>query len=279
MQFRLTASLVIYNSSPDVFVTAADSFLDGVGEGVLVISDNSDHPLVNPLLNHPRVRYIFNNANLGFGAAHNRAFNSVCTESDFHLILNPDINFGLEVLTHLLCVMQENSEIGALMPRINFPDGSLQRLCKLLPTPVDLILRRFIPIKSVQVAINRRYELHNLGQDKLVDVPSISGCFMMVRSNILRKIGGFDERYFMYLEDVDLVRRIGDEARVVYDPRVSVTHEYAKGSYRNKKLLHYHIVSAFRYFLKWGWCFDSARRIRNKAVILELANASNLIDC
>jgi GT2 family glycosyltransferase len=74
----------------------------------------------------------------------------------------------------------------------------------------------------------------------------------------------------MYLEDVDLVRRIGDVARVVYDPRVCVTHAYAKGSYRNKKLLAYHLSSAVRYFTKWGWCFDPIRRKRNALQISSL---------
>ncbi len=267
MGISISASLVLYNCPLDFFAPAVSSFLNGISDGILVISDNSEELSAHDLFVHPRVRYIFNNENLGFGAAHNRAIAAVASESDFHLILNPDIQFGLEVLPHLVAVMQITPGIGALMPRINYPDGSLQRLCKLLPTPVDLILRRFIPIKSVQTAINRRYELHDLPQDRLIDTPTISGCFLLVRTEILRKLGGFDQRYFMYLEDVDLVRRIGDVARVVYDPRVSVTHAYAKGSYRNKKLLTYHMASAIRYFTKWGWLFDSTRRKRNSAVL------------
>lgn len=266
---RLSGSLVLFHNDPNLYGQAIQSFLNGC-DGLLYIVDNSSMPLEHVLFCHPRVRYIFLDRNLGFGAAHNQAISLAGVESDLHLILNPDISFGIDVISHLLSVMQSTPEIGALMPRVNYPDGSLQRLCKLLPTPIDLILRRFIPIKSVQVEINHRYELHNLRQDKLVDVPTISGCFMMVRTNILRKIGGFDERYFMYLEDVDLVRRIGLTNRVVYDPRVSVTHEYAKGSYRNKKLLGYHMMSAFRYFTKWGWWFDSYRRYKNSTVILYL---------
>lgn len=267
MTIRLSASLVLYNCAPEIFVPAATSFLESVADGILVIVDNSETPLSHSLLEHPRVRYIFNNANLGFGAAHNRAIAAVGAEPNFHLILNPDISFEMEVIPHLVSVMQNTPEIGVIMPKINYPDGSLQRLCKMLPTPLDLILRRFIPIKSVQNQINRRYELHALPQDRLADVPTISGCFLLVRTVLLLELGGFDERYFMYLEDVDLVRRIGDVARVVYDPRVSVTHGYEKGSYRNKKLLAYHIVSAARYFSKWGWWFDAVRKKRNAAII------------
>ncbi|MFA5370969.1 MAG: glycosyltransferase family 2 protein [Sideroxydans sp.] len=267
MTICVSASLVLYNSNPNDFAPVVDSFLKGVADGILVISDNSETPITHTLFGHPRVRYIFNNANLGFGAAHNRAIVAVASESDFHLILNPDVQFGQEVLPHLVRVMQNDPEIGVIMPRIDYPDGTLQRLCKLLPTPADLILRRFIPLQSVQYRINRRYELHELPQDRLVEVPSISGCFLLVRSELLRSLSGFDERYFMYLEDVDLVRRIGDIAKVVYEPRVSVTHAYAKGSYRNKKLLAYHMASAVRYFTKWGWWFDSVRRKRNAAVL------------
>jgi GT2 family glycosyltransferase len=246
---------------------AVKSFLEGVDGGVLVISDNSEVQLTHTLLHHPNVRYIFNDNNIGFGAAHNKAIEVVGEMSDFHLIMNPDIIFGVDVIPHLISVMHANPDIGVIMPRVNYPDGSLQRLCKLLPTPVDLIFRRFIPIKLIQNFINHRYELHDLPQDRLVDVPTISGCFLIVRTELLRIYGGFDERYFMYLEDVDLVRRIGLTNRVVYDPRVSVTHEYAKGSYRNKKLLGYHMISAFRYFKKWGWWFDSHRRNKNATVI------------
>jgi len=262
----ISASLVLYENSPEVYSHAITSFLNGVNDGVLVISDNSKIPLVHPLFNHSRVIYIFNDANLGFGAAHNVAIAAIPKYSHFHLILNPDIRFDLDVIRHLVAVMESNAGIGALMPRINFPDGSLQRLCKLLPTPINLIFRRFIPIKSIQNKINTTYELYDLPQDKLIDVPMISGCFLLVRTDLLKNLRGFDERYFMYLEDVDLIRRIGDVAKVTYDPRVSVTHDYAKGSYRNLKLLGYHLTSAIRYFNRWGWLFDLDRKKRNESI-------------
>jgi GT2 family glycosyltransferase len=268
---KLSGSLVLFHNDPALYGRAIQSFLSGC-DGVLYVVDNSSEPLEHELFSHPRVRYMYPGRNLGFGAAHNLAISEKHLLSNYHLILNPDISFGPEVLPYLIDVMQELAGIGALMPRINYPDGSLQRLCKLLPTPVDLILRRFIPIKSVQSRINRRYELHALPQDRLAEVPSISGCFLLVRSELLLSLGGFDERYFMYLEDVDLVRRIGDVAKVVYEPRVSVTHSYAKGSYRNKKLLAYHMMSAVFYFAKWGWFWDPVRADRNKKTLNEIQN-------
>jgi GT2 family glycosyltransferase len=91
-----------------------------------------------------------------------------------------------------------------------------------------------------------------------------------VRTALLQQLGGFDERYFMYMEDVDLVRRIGDLARTVYMPSVHVVHAYAKGSYRNRKLLGYHLQSARKYFAKWGWTIDPIRSQRNRRILQQI---------
>lgn len=266
-KIKISASLVIYNTSPDAFAPAVKSYLSSIEDAQLVIFDNSEFPLSHEILEHPRVRYVFNNKNIGFGAAHNRSFNALATDSDFHLILNPDVHFGPEVIPRLLHVMHEHPSVGAIMPKVLYTDGTTQRLCKLLPTPFYLFARRFIKWNLILKYINHRYELFDLPDDRLFDVPSISGCFMFVRSVLYKKLGGFDERYFMYMEDVDLVRRLGDFSRIVYDPSVSIYHGYAKGSYKNKRLLRYHLLSALRYFNTWGWFCDPVRRLRNAEVL------------
>lgn len=263
---RITASLVLFHNDPALYTRAIMSFLNGC-DGTLYVVDNSLEPLQHELLQHDRVKYLFAGRNLGFGAAHNLALQQFAFDSDFHLLLNPDISFDSDVLVFLAKRMTEDMGIGALMPRIVYPNGKHQRLHKLLPSPIDLIFRRFIPIASLRERINKRYELHSLQQDRPSDIPSLSGCFLLMRTSVLKQIGGFDERYFMYLEDVDLVRRIGDVARTVYEPSVVVVHAYAKGSYRNKTLLGYHLRSALAYFNKWGWFYDPIRHRRNKAVL------------
>lgn len=271
---KLSASLVLYNNDPEQFGQAIQDFLDG-SDGCLVVIDNSPIRLCHPLFDHSRVQYEFTGENLGFGRAHNRALAIVNGGSQVHLLLNPDIAFAKQVLPHLLEYMDRNPDVGALMPRIEYPDGSLQRLCKLLPSPVDLMLRRFIPFAAIQLAINRRYELHDLRQDRPACVPSLSGCFLLVRTQILQDIGGFDERYFMYMEDVDLVRRIGDRWTTVYEPSVAVSHGYGKGSYRDRKLTNLHMKSALSYFFKWGWVLDGTRRRRNRAILRHVRDKSN----
>ena len=270
---KLSASLVLFHNDPAQFGLAMLSFLEGC-DGVLYVVDNSATPLQHELFSHPRVRYMHAGENLGFGKAHNRALALVADTSYAHLLLNPDVAFDSDVLPTLVRYLENAQEVGALMPRVEYPDGSLQRLCKLLPSPMDLIFRRFIPSQALKQRINQRYELHALPQDRPSCVPTLSGCFLLIRTKLLQQLGGFDERYFMYMEDVDLVRRVGGIAQTIYLPSVKVVHAYAKGSYRNKKLLRYHLKSAVSYFFKWGWLFDSARRQRNKAILNTLPSQS-----
>jgi len=99
--------------------------------------------------------------------------------------------------------------------------------------------------------------------DNEMEVPNLSGCFMFCRTACLEKIGGFDERFFLYLEDVDLTRRMSLEGKTLYYPRVNVFHNYAKQSYKSFRLLKMHMISAFRYFNKWGWFNDDYRKNQN----------------
>ena len=136
---------------------------------------------------------------------------------------------------------------------------------------MDLFGRRFIPIRKYQEKSADRYELHFTGYDKVMEVPSLSGCFMFMRVDVLMKVGGFDERFFMYAEDVDLCRRIGEISKTMFYPMVTVYHEYDKGSYKNRNLLKYHLCSVVKYFNKWGWVFDKKRVQRNRECLAVLS--------
>ena len=121
-----------------------------------------------------------------------------------------------------------------------------------------------MPFRGIQEKLDKKFELHDMGYNRTIEIPSLSGCFMFLRTDILRKVGMFDERYFMYAEDLDLCRRIGEVSKTMFYPNVSVYHEYEKGSYKNKKLLKYHICSIVKYFNKWGWIYDKKRKERNR---------------
>lgn len=212
----------------------------------------------------PKVHYLYVGANIGYGSGHNIALRHSIEENiAYHLVLNPDVNFDSSIIKRIFEFMNSSPETGSLMPKVYFKSGELQRLCKLLPTPFDLFCRRFTNGSSWTRKYIERYELGTFSHDRIANIPNLSGCFMFLRIDILKQVGIFDQRYFMYLEDVDLVRRIHRVSKTIFYPDVSITHGYAKGSYNNRKLLTYHLISALKYFNKWGWIFDSERRTIN----------------
>ncbi|HCX72087.1 MAG TPA: glycosyl transferase family 2 [Candidatus Cloacimonas sp.] len=268
----INASIVLYHNKKEQLIKAIHSFLNTNLKVKLFLVDNSSNDELKELVKlDDRIEYIFNNANLGYGKAHNIAIRKTIQDGvPYHLVLNPDVYFEHGVLEELYEYMEENKDIGNIMPKVLYPNGDIQYLCKLLPTPVDLIFRRFIPIKKWQEKRNERYELRGTGYDKIMNVPYLSGCFMFLRTLALQDIGMFDERFFMYLEDVDFNRRIYRKYKTIFYPEVEIFHEYTKGSYKSKKLLIEHIKSAIYYFNKWGWIFDRERKKANKLLLKEL---------
>ncbi len=211
------------------------------------------------------VTYLFPNENLGYGKAHNIAIKQILDQGDYHLVLNPDIIVNEAALKDMLAYLQANVNVGLLMPKVLYANGETQYLCKLFPTPFDLIMRRFIP-SFISGKLQKRldqYELKHKDYKQMMEVPNLSGCFMLLRVDVLNIVGLFDESFFMYLEDTDLSRRINMQFKTIYYPKVSIVHHYEKGSYKSFKLLKYHIVSAFRYFNKYGWFFDTVRTTVN----------------
>jgi GT2 family glycosyltransferase len=241
----------------------------------LYLIDNSRNDTLKELVNidNHRIEYIFNNKNLGYGKAHNIAIKkSIENGILYHLVLNPDVYFNDNILDELYIYMEKHKDVGNIIPLVKYPNEDIQYLCKLLPSPLDLIFRRFIPFKTLKNKKNDKYELKFTGYDKIMNVPSLSGCFMFLRSDVLKEIGLFDESFFMYLEDVDLNRRIHEKYKTIFYPKVQIYHEYAKDSYKKKKLLIYHIKSAINYFNKWGWIFDKKRFEFNDKIIKEYKN-------
>lgn len=266
---NITAAIVLYENDEVELAQAINSCLASSLISKLYLIDNSETAKLAHLKKDERIVYIHNSKNIGFGAAHNIAIHQ--TNSTYHLILNPDISFSSDVIEQLASFMEERLDIGTVMPKVLYNQGEIQRLCKLLPSPMNLFGRRFAGESKWGKTLDTSYELYDFTYDYVLDVPNLSGCFMFVRTILLKEIGGFDPRYFMYLEDVDLVRRIGQHARTVFYPFVSIYHGYQKGSYAHGKLMRIHIQSAIKYFNKWGWFIDSERRKLNKITLDRIA--------
>ncbi len=264
----LNASIVLYQHSPAeiqqlVLALRASSLVSEI-----YLIDNSETP--NKDFEQFPVTYIFNGKNLGYGAAHNIAIRKTIEQQiPYHLVVNPDIQIESKILSELLDFMEKNENVGHLMPKVLYPDGSLQYLCKLLPKPSDLLFRRFLPAGWTKKS-NDKFELRASGYDKIMDVPYLSGCFMLLRTQALKEVGLFDERFFMYPEDMDLTRRIHRKFRTVFYPNVSIIHHHEQGSYKNKKLLFIHLQNLVRYFNKYGWFFDPERKKINQETLRKI---------
>lgn len=269
---KINISIVLYHNKEEHLIKSVNSFLNTSMNVRLYLVDNSSNNDLKVLSEiDSRIEYIFNNANLGYGSAHNIAIRkSIDDNVPYHLVLNPDVYFEKGTLENIYEYMEQNKDVGNIMPKVLYPDGEIQYLCKLLPTPFDLIFRRFVPFKKWKEKRNKIYELRFTGYNKIMNVPYLSGCFMFLRVDVLKKVGLFDERFFMYMEDVDISRRINRVTKTVYYPEAQIYHKFEKGSYKSIKLLKYHIVSAIKYFNKWGWFFDKDRKNVNNETLNRL---------
>ncbi len=258
----VNASIVLFKSNFEEIEKLVQSLRKVELIDKIYLIDNS--PTQSANFNHLPAIYIYNNKNMGYGAAHNIAIRkSIEQNAEYHLVINPDIIIEPEVISKIAAFMNNNTNIGHLMPKIFYPDGQIQYLCKLIPTPFDLIFRRFLPAKWTEKR-KHSFEMRASGYNKIMNVPYLSGCFMFLRVNALKEVGLFDERFFMYPEDIDLTRRIHRKYQTVFYPEVSVIHNHAQDSYKNYRMLWIHISNMVKYFNKWGWIFDSERKKINK---------------
>lgn len=270
-----TASIVLYKNDKKILEEAIHSFLNSktTNNLKLFLVDNSPTDDLRYLQEKDqRIEYLHNPSNPGFGAAHNIAIQkSRNLHSKYHLVLNPDVYFGDEVIDHIIRFMDETPSIGNLMPKVLYPDGKIQHLAKLLPTPYDWIGRRFNPFRKMVEKRNEIFELRFTGYDRVMDVPYLSGCFMFLRMSALEKTGLFDEKIFMYGEETDLCRRLINKGfRTVFFADAVIYHHFEKGSHKSWRLTKIGIESAIYYFNKWGWFFDSERTKINKQTLKKL---------
>jgi GT2 family glycosyltransferase len=268
----LTVSFVLYRTAMDEVANAVLQVIDEPDLNVaLVIVDNSVPPLNLPEFDSSRVKVIATGSNLGYGRAHNIAMNELAGRAPFHIVMNTDVRYEPGTLVEMINFMRSYPGIGLAMPKVVYPDGSIQTLCRLLPTPFDLIGRRFLRWTAWGRLRERRYEMQDWTYDKVASFPFLSGCFMMINTDVLARTGGFDKRYFLYAEDLDLSRRLYKASGALFNPAVTVIHEYrGKQGVSLKRLLTL-TVNLGRYFNKWGWFIDRERAQINADTLAAIA--------
>jgi len=234
----------------------------------MVADNGSDDGSVECVSKHfPEVRVLRNTRNIGFASACNQA--AWAAKGEFLLFLNPDVQLDPGAVDRMIDVYRGRSDAGAVAGRMRFPDNSFQPTCRNFPTIGRLMFSR----GSVFSFFGRGGGDYTLGDfDEVTEVPAVAGTLLMIRRDLFLSLNGFDERYFMYMEDTDLclrLHRLGYKNYFV--PDAGGIHLWGRGS-RGGKLRRrwYHHVSVWKYFLKH---FPGAGSL----IILPLALMINLM--
>ena len=267
----LTASIVTFRPEPRLFGRALASLATAIvearrrgalGEARVYVIDNGPETargaLAPAMAAWPAqagaIELIAGHGNVGYGRGNNLALERA--GSDFHLVLNPDVELEPDALAESLAALAQHPEVGLVAPAAYGDDGRLQYLCKRYPSLWVLFLRGFAParLRGRFDAELAHYEMRDvIGEQFVSGVPLASGCFMLARTPLLRRVGGFDPRFFMYFEDYDLSLRLGRESRVAYVPQARIVHHGGEAARKGLRHVAWFVASAWRFFARHGW--------------------------
>ncbi len=248
----VSIGIVSFNSADDL-PAALDSLhaADGVSAMQITVADNgsTDDTLALLRERYPSVTTMELGKNRGFGAAHNEII--FRTVSDYHVILNPDIVVEPTTIARLASYLDEHPEAVLATPLILNTDGTVQAVPRVLPKRRYMFAGQLERFGGVFRRWRDEYTRRTETFAQPTPITFCTGCFMMVRTAALKEIGGFDDRFFMYMEDADLSRRLSAHGELVLVPDVAVTHRWEKASGKSLKFLKIHLRSMRLYFAKW----------------------------
>ena len=264
----VSVSIVIYRSEQQLLLQVIDALAAsleaaGVAAG-LVLVDNHDQQQgahIAALLDEragpkfSQVRVLAGHGNVGYGRGHNLAIAQ--SNAPLHLILNPDAILSADAMSEALQFLESHQDVVLLAPGVYGDDGKLQYLCRRYPTVFDLFLRGFAPsaVRARFALRLARYQMQDVinAHEVVFDPPIISGCFMLFRSSALKRVAGFDSRYFLYFEDYDLSLRAGALGRIAYVPDVRIVHLGGNAARKGLRHIKLFLSSATLFFRLHGW--------------------------
>ena len=220
----MAAVVVSYNTREHLRVCLASLAAAGVDR--IVVVDNGSTDGSQPVVEAAGAAWVPTGANLGYGRAANRgARHPAAAGARYLLVCNPDLELDAAAVTTLVAALDADGEIGAVGPRLVNPDGSLYPSARTFPDLVDAMGHGLFGLVAPRNRWTRRYRLLDWDHGQAADVDWISGACFLVRREAWDAVGGFDETYFMYMEDVDLCWRLGRAGwRIRYEPAAEVLH-------------------------------------------------------
>ncbi len=260
----VSVSVVLYRDyeTPLMMIESLEGNTAASLSKMIFVVDNSDlnddekllsarAVFIEKIKTYSDIVYIDVRDNLGFGKANNLALQRA--DSDYHVFINPDVVFIEDTLSILFKYMQRNPDIGMTIPRLIDENGNLQSAYRREVTVLDGLNRTLL--RGIMKKRTVKHSMMDMDYTKPFAVPFGQGSFLYGRTPLLKEIGGFDDRFFMYLEDADLCRRVNQKSKLMYVPYSTVIHKWEKGSHRNIHLMATHIRSYYAYFCKWGFKF------------------------
>jgi GT2 family glycosyltransferase len=218
--------------------------------------DDPSPSRVRLILNIPNLTYQYGE-NIGFGSANNRNFsNSISEELFLFVVVNPDISFEPFSLSPLLDWIISNPMVSCASPLILNPGGNIQHSAKHDPTLLSLLLGRVAFLK--RIALLNKYDRWHRNLDCnyascCIKSAYLSGCFLVIPSHFYLKVGGFSEKYFLHLEDADIVRKLTHYGVCTHNPIGSVSHLWARGSHSSLLQMLHLVYSFLIYSTAWGF--------------------------
>ncbi len=247
----ISVAVVTYNSENVIEEMLNTLLLSSVNieSSVYVIDNGSTDNTCNIIKDKFPQICLIEQENKGFGGGHNAVLDRLT--STYHAIINPDILLRENTLELLAQFMDDNPDVGLCTPLVLNPDGTHQEVPKREPKYRYLVSRELERFGGPFTKWRDEYTRRKEDLSVPTDVEFCTGCFMFIRTELFKKLGGFDERFFLYCEDADLTKRVLQEARVVYFPDAEAVHRWERGSSHNRKLFFMHVKSMQQYFRKW----------------------------
>ncbi|UCC80930.1 MAG: glycosyltransferase family 2 protein [Candidatus Zixiibacteriota bacterium] len=261
MEYRDGISCIIVSyKSLDNLKECIESLLrqEGIAFEIVVV-DNDSRDGTDQYLDELDIKSIQLNENRGFGAAVNLGAQKA--EYKYLFILNPDTIVPQGSLKRLFHFAESGDEYGLIAPALEYPDGRPQISARKLPRRRDFLLSRGSPLFRIGITGEKEagYIMPEGGGP--VKIPAVSATALLIKTELFNDIGGFDQRFFMYMEDLDLCRRIRNMGLpVIFLPDVRIKHSWRKSSSRRPFFTAYHHhLSVLKYFVK----YDKNRFIMN----------------
>lgn len=257
---NLVVSIVSYNSNLKQLAKVL-SFVKN-NKIKVYIYDNAKQKMLEKLCKKKKFYYYRSNKNVGFGVGHNFNIMKSIKYNPYYLILNPDVYLKPKDVSNCLKFLKKKKSYGLLSPKLINDDGTTQLICRLIPNIFNFFLRFFFKTDNRSAQIHKFIEKNN--KKFFLNIPFMHGACFFIKPEVIKKIGLFDNNFFMYLDDLDFYRRILEKFDTIYLKSVIVKHSHNRESRRSLKLFLIHVRSIIYYFIKWGVFFDFKKKNLNK---------------